>query len=199
MAETRKTLVLALSLGTCLGAMGHLAPAAAQVPSIPPEQSFNLLKERGRLHPLAPNARHVYRVNLKAGQLLSATFEQLGIDITLDLIGPAGEPLAIIDSPNGDRGQEPVLLVARRQGIYKIVVTTGGSPKRDAVYVVGRAQRGPATQRDRERADAVQSYFAARRLKEKDGRKQLQAYEAAATALEKTAAPQNVRTYVALD
>lgn len=199
MAETWKTLALAGLIGTCLGAVGHPAPAAAQVSSVATGQSFDLLKERGRLHSLTLNARHVYRVNLKAGQLLSATFEQLGIDITLDLIGPAGEPLAVIDSPNGDHGQEPVLLVARRPGIYKIVVTTEVSPRRDAVYVVGRAQIGRATQRDRERADAIQSYFAARRLKEKGGRKQLQAYEAAATALEKAAAPQNVRAYIALD
>jgi CHAT domain-containing protein/Tfp pilus assembly protein PilF len=197
MAETWKILVFAVSLGTCLGAVARPAPATAQVPSVATEQSFDLMKERGRLHSLTPNAHHTYRVNLKAGQLLSATFQQLGLDIRLNLLGPAGEPLAVIDSPNGSHGQEPVLLVARRTGTYTIVVTTRESPQKDAVYVVGRARKGWATPRDRERADAVQSYFAARQLKEKGGRKWLQAYQAAATSMEKTGAPKDVRAYAA--
>src|SRR4051812_565572 len=191
MAETWKTLALAVSLGTCLGAVARPAPAAAQAPSIPSEQSFNLMKERGRLHSLTPNARHVYRVDLEAGQLLSATFEQSVLDISLDLRGPAEERLSTVDSPNGDSGQEPVLLVARQSGAYMIVVTAGGHPQKYGTYRISKVQVGQATPRDRERAGVLQSYYAAR--KEKDPAKRLQALQTALPSLERASAPKELR------
>jgi CHAT domain-containing protein/Tfp pilus assembly protein PilF len=193
MAETWKILVLAGLIGTCLGAVARPAPAAAQVPSIPSEQSFDLMKERGRLHSLTPNARHIYRVDLKADQLLSATFEQVVLDISLDLRGPSGELLSTVDSPNGDSGQEPVLLVAHQTGTYTIVVTAGDHPQKYGTYLISKVQFRPATPRDRERADAVQSYYAAR--KKKDLAKRLQALQTAVPSLERALAPKTLRAY----
>jgi CHAT domain-containing protein/Tfp pilus assembly protein PilF len=197
MAATWKALVLAGLIGTCVSAAAYPAPLAEQVSAVFTEQYFNLLKERGRLHNLAPNARHIYRVNLKAGQLLSATFDQLGLDIRLDLLGPSGEPLAVIDSPNGDRGPEPVLLVARRPGTYTIVVTTGDRPPKEATYRISMAQVRRATPRDRERADAVRSYYAARLAyrERKNLTKRLQALQTAVPSLERVFASKVLRAY----
>ena len=193
MAQTWKILVLAGSIEVCLGVAGRPAPVAVKVPSVPAEQSFDLLKERSRIHALIPPARHIYRVKLKAGQLLSATFEQLEIDIHLDLLGPAGEPLATVDSPNGDHGLEPVLLVARQPGSYTIVVTAGNRPSKDATYFISKAQVRRATPWDGERADALQGYYAAR-LK-KDPAMRLQALQRAVPFLEKTLAPKTLQAY----
>jgi hypothetical protein len=195
MAETWKTLVLVVSIGTCLGAVARPAPAAAQAPSIPSEQSFNLMKERGRLHSLAPNTHHIYRVNLKAGELLSATFEQSVLDIILDLRGPAGELLSTVDSPNEDSGQEPVLLVVSQPGTYTIVVTTRDHPQKHGAYLIRKAQVRQATPRDHERADALQSYYAARLSNrgKKDLAKRLQALQTAVPSLERTLAPKTLR------
>jgi CHAT domain-containing protein/Tfp pilus assembly protein PilF len=190
MAETWKILVLAGLIETCLGVVGRPATAAEQVTSTPAGLSFELLKERGRLHALAPNARHIYRVNLKAGQLLSATFEQLGLDVHLDLLGPDGELLSAIDSPNANHGQEPVLLVAGRPGIYTIAVTTGDPSSKEAAYLISKAQVRQAAPRDRETADAVQNYYAARFSYKRN--RDLQALQTAVPALERTSAPKTL-------
>ncbi|MFL6231918.1 MAG: CHAT domain-containing protein [Thermoanaerobaculia bacterium] len=197
MAETWKILVLAGLIGTCFVTVGHPATAAGQVPSVPAGQSFGLLKERGRLHSLTLNASHVYRVKLETGQLLSATFEQMGVDIHLDLFGPAGELLASIDSPNGSQGQEPVLLAAGQPGSYTVVVAAGSLPPARATYLISRAQVRRATPWDTKRADALLSYYAARSSykKTRNQSKFLQDLRKVVPALERSALPKALRAY----
>ena len=127
----------------------------------PAVQSFELLKEVGRPHRLAPNARHDYRVDLKANQCLRAAVHQ-GIDVQVKLEGPAGETLLVIDTPRGDEGEEPILLVAGRSGPYRMTVSADGEHPLDKTYAIKFAKVGPSTLKDRRQAAALHSYYTAR-------------------------------------
>ena len=71
---------------------------------------------------LARNDTHTYRVELKSGQVLYAVVDQKGIDVIVTVLGPDGKQISEIDSPNGDRGPEPVVINAEASGSYRIVV-----------------------------------------------------------------------------
>jgi CHAT domain-containing protein len=128
-------------------------------------ENFDLVRERGKSHWLFSGVRHVYHVYLKSGQLLHVVVQQKGIDVRLTLSGPANAPLLTIDSTNSKSGPEPILLVAGTSGSFSIAVTTGNDPPPpSASYLIETVRVQPATQWDRQRAAALESYYRAREL-----------------------------------
>ncbi len=166
--------------------------ASSPAQPVPAELRFDLLKERRTPRSLALGDRHVYRVDLKAGHLLDAVVEQLGTDVRLDLFGPGGKLLTAVDSPNSAWGEEEVLLVAPQSGSYAMVVTARSQPPPGSTYLLRKVEVRRAAPGDRQRAIALQAYFAARLG---DRAKLLQALRAAVPSLEKTSAPKEVRAY----
>ena len=71
---------------------------------------------------MAGGDAHDYKVLLKAGQFLHLVVDQRGIDVVVRLFGPDGKRIAEVDSPNGDRGPEPVQVVAAASGDYRLEV-----------------------------------------------------------------------------
>jgi len=69
---------------------------------------------------------HLYRIAVATGQYLRIVVNQQGIDVAVALIGPGGERLVEVDSPNGTRGNEPISVVAESSGEYRIEIR---SPK----------------------------------------------------------------------
>jgi len=55
---------------------------------------------------------HSYRKRLEASQFLNAAVIQEDIDLVTAIFAPDGKQLTESDSPNGNWGSEPVLLVA---------------------------------------------------------------------------------------
>src|ERR1700709_1331095 len=80
------------------------------LPGTPVDVVFDLMKARGRSMELTPSVRHIYRVHLKVGQLLSVTVQQKEIDVRLEVFSPANRALFVVDSQNGASGPEPILL-----------------------------------------------------------------------------------------
>jgi CHAT domain-containing protein/Tfp pilus assembly protein PilF len=168
-------IVVGLSVSGFFGApqapSPHISPAqpaparqAKTKPAIVAEQRFDLLKEAGKPRTLAPHARHIYRIDLGAGQLLSAVVQQRGIDVQLQLFDPGRELLLMVDTPNGNDGPEPVLFIADRMGTYWLVVSTENEPGIRVSYVVQEVERRAATRGDRKRVFALQSYYRAKSL-----------------------------------
>lgn len=72
---------------------------------------------------LAEGQTHRYSVDLDTGQFLFLAVEQQGIDLVVRVVGPAGDGLAQVDSPNGRWGMEAVALFSRGSGTHIIEVT----------------------------------------------------------------------------
>src|SRR6185295_1090873 len=66
---------------------------------------------------------HVYQIALGVGQFLDAAVNQRGVDVVVRLFAPDGSKLAEIDSPNGEQGDEPVVVESKTSGTYRIEVS----------------------------------------------------------------------------
>jgi hypothetical protein len=62
---------------------------------------------------------HVYQIVLSVGQFLDAAVNQRGVDVVVRIFAPDGSKLAEIDSPNGDQGDEPVVVEAKASGLIE--------------------------------------------------------------------------------
>ena len=66
---------------------------------------------------------HVYQIVLSVGQFLDAAVNQRGVDVVVRIFAPDDSKLAEIDSPNGDQGDEPVVVEAKASGTYRVEVS----------------------------------------------------------------------------
>jgi CHAT domain-containing protein/tetratricopeptide (TPR) repeat protein len=215
MSQTRKrNLACGVLIGASLGTAGLWAkpplPRSAPASKIPASeakgksslaaaQNFTLVKQRGTVHSLLPNAPHVYHVDLVAGQYLDLIVQQRGIDVHLDLFGPGQESIFSVDSANSNHGPEPIFLVASKSGAYRISVSTSSPPSAAASYVIDRVRITPATGRDRRRASALQIYYRARRRWRQQGIYSagiIKDFEVSAHGLDEAGGPPEVRAYI---
>jgi CHAT domain-containing protein/cytochrome c-type biogenesis protein CcmH/NrfG len=132
-------------------------------PAARPPAAFVLRTGPGQERELAGGGRHVYEIDLAAGQYLCATFEQRGVDVFVDVIAPGGRTLFQVDSPNDAQGPETVHLVAEARGRYRLEVgaVSGASPGR---YLAKIETLRAATATDRRRAGAERAFHEARVL-----------------------------------
>lgn len=124
--------------------------------------------------PLAPGVVHVrnlpadgpYRLRFSApaGVFLHLDVEQRGVDVVVLLRDSAGRLLFEIDTPNGAKGTETVLVVTPSEGIHELIVEPFAPGAQGAFAFQVREVR-PATKRDRVRAAAAAAFARAERYR----------------------------------
>jgi CHAT domain-containing protein/Tfp pilus assembly protein PilF len=113
---------------------------------------------------LAGGEKHLFRVVLNAGQYMRVVVEQQGIDLVVALVGPSGERLVEVDSPNGNRGPEPVSEVVAQSGEYVVEVRAPNKNAPAGSYEIRLdARREPAPD-DRKRVNAERDFREAFKL-----------------------------------
>ena len=104
---------------------GAAHEAAAQADAVdPPETGRELVAGMKLERALQPSDEHVYTVNMEAGAGIIGEADQDGVDLVVDILGPDGQLIARLDSPNGTQGPEPFNYTALQPGMYKLVVHT---------------------------------------------------------------------------
>lgn len=78
---------------------------------------------------LVAGGKHAYELEVAAGQDVVVRVEQLGVDVTVSVMTPAGESFAI-DSPTYRQGPETVVLGSGFPGLYRVEVLSAavGAP-----------------------------------------------------------------------
>ena len=110
---------------------------------------------------------HAYRIALEAGQFLKAVVNQRGIDLVVSVIGPDGQKIAEVDSPNGANGPEPVSLAAKVSGTYQLEVRALWKDAKPGRYdikieeLLSAADYRARLAAEKATADAVKSWLAA--------------------------------------
>src|ERR1700752_1631375 len=79
---------------------------------------------------------HSYRKRLESGQFLNAVVVQQDIDLVTAIFAPDGKQITESDSPNGNWGSEPILVVAPVAGEYRFEVRAPGSSARSGRYKI---------------------------------------------------------------
>jgi CHAT domain-containing protein len=134
---------------------------------------------------IAGGQTHSYQLTLPRNQYLYLTVEQRGIDVVVNLFGPDGTKLDEIDSPNGKQGVERVMMVAQAVGDYRLELRPLHKNSSAGRYEVGIIESRPATEQDRIRVSAMQTFREADRLGSKGVeflQKAIEKYEVALSA-----------------
>src|SRR5437773_3269570 len=91
--------------------------SAQNTPDIRPLQQGKPVERQ-----LAGGETDVFSIQVSTGQFLSVIVDQRGIDVAVTLFGPDGKQIEAIDSPTGTTGPEPVSVLAKASGLYRIEV-----------------------------------------------------------------------------
>ena len=102
---------------------------------------------------LNPGEKHTYPLTLKANDFLKLVVEQQGIDVVVRLLGPDGNKLAEVDSPNGTQGPEPVSAIVEQSGSYTLEVESLDKAVQAGKYELKLEAVKPATDQDRARIE----------------------------------------------
>jgi CHAT domain-containing protein/Tfp pilus assembly protein PilF len=107
---------------------------------------------------------HRFLLALVAGQYVRVVVEQQGIDVAIALVAPNGEHLMEVDSPNGNRGLEPISAVVAQAGEYAVEVRAPNKNAPPGSYEIKlEAVRAP-TLSDRAQADAERDFREGQKL-----------------------------------
>jgi len=93
---------------------------------------------------LKPGEAHVYLVPLAVGESALIVVNQMGVDVVVEVRDPAGKIIASVDSPNGRKGDEPVLLEADSHGTFTLRVRAIDANEPAAKYSLRYAWRRSA-------------------------------------------------------
>ena len=66
--------------------------------------------------------QHYYRIHLEKDQFLYAELIQKGADIIISAMDPEGNKIQDFDSPNGTSGIEPIHIISKSAGMYRLEV-----------------------------------------------------------------------------
>ena len=135
--------------------------AAIQEPAKPPAALAD-----GR-HELKGGESHSYSISLAAGQFLYALVEQQGIDVRVTLFRPDGSQIAVSNSPNGNWGSEPVLMVADVSGEHRVEVSAPNAKAAAANYAIKIVALREANATDKGHVSAQRSFEEAQKLRTK--------------------------------
>ena len=135
-------------------ASGPLQASAVEVFPLPPGGAERTLRQ---------GAVHAYPVDLRADEYIHLKAEQLGVDIELRLLDPAGKVLLRVDSPTGDHGPEELFFLSPRTASYRVEVAVR-SGRAGGRYRIAVAARRPATPDDRRRSAALAAFDRGREL-----------------------------------
>jgi CHAT domain-containing protein/Tfp pilus assembly protein PilF len=113
-------------------------------------------KEVGVLEPgksikreLAGGQQHVYQIRLSADQFLKTIVEQDGINVVVQVLGPAGKQIREFDSEIRNHGQESASLLAEVTGDYRLIVRPKDQEAPPGRYEIRIAELRVATNDDR--------------------------------------------------
>jgi len=117
----------------CLVACSSETPQAPTPQPAPKPRPPADALEKGRPIEKELVAGHVdrYKVTLKANDVLLATVDQRGIDVVVTVLDPSDKRIAELDSPNGQKGPEPIVVEAKRAGEYRIEISAFMPPPGD--------------------------------------------------------------------
>ncbi|HNB72218.1 MAG TPA: tetratricopeptide repeat protein [Acidobacteriota bacterium] len=141
--------------GLIMSQLSFASPMVAQ--QVPPTSrtstpmSTGIQKGLKAERDLSGGEQHTYPLTLKAGDYLKLVVEQRGIDVVVRLLGPDGNQLAKVDSPNGTEGPEPLSLIAEQAGTYTLEVASFEKTARAGKYELNQEAVKPATEQDRAR------------------------------------------------
>jgi CHAT domain-containing protein/Tfp pilus assembly protein PilF len=108
---------------------------------------------------------HSFRIHLVSGQFLYLIVNQKGLDVAVALVGPGGQPLLKVDSPNSNHGLEPLVMIAEATGEYLIKVSAPNKSASAGRYEIKVVATREATATDRDHVAADRAFWEGYKLR----------------------------------
>lgn len=122
---------------------------------------------------LAGGETHAYRFELPAGRYAGLVVDQRGIDVVATLVDVGGHRLTEVDSPNGDRGPEPLPVLAEATAAFGLEVSSLDPAAVPGAYAIVVEALRPATAEDRTRVAAERAFATGEALRRAGDRESL--------------------------
>lgn len=148
----------------CLILVGQLTGQAGNAPNQEP-----VLLQAGQIvqRELAPEQKHVYKIVAAANQYVGIKVEQQGLDVVLVLLGPGGEQIFELDTPNGRDGPEQIGAALADAGDYSLEVRANEKGAPAGRYAAQLIEVRDATADDFKSFRATRDFIEARQLIQK--------------------------------
>jgi len=109
---------------------------------------------------------HTYELAVAADQYLHIIVFQRGIDVVVTVIDPDDKQIIEVDNPNGVQGPEPVILLSKSSGIFKVNVRSLENAAPQGKYEIRIVELRTATEDDRALQEARNLYDQSVKLQE---------------------------------
>ena len=111
----------------------------------------------GKVHErtIAPGQVHRFTLPLREGRFAYVAAEQRGVDVVLRVLGPGGDTIMVVDSPNGRWGVEPAYFTDRPSGRYTILVSPLRPEAPPGSYRISLTREGPTATTEEERVQQL--------------------------------------------
>jgi tetratricopeptide (TPR) repeat protein/CHAT domain-containing protein len=150
---------------TILFALASLLVNAASGQTPPRDAAQALNPNRPVERQIAGGETHVFQFALKRGQYARVEVEQRDIDVVVSLWGAGGAPESEMDAKNGYLWRESVSAMAeKRSATFQVNVRAYGVGEQVGSYTIKLAELRPARTQDRQRLEAEQHFYQARKL-----------------------------------
>jgi CubicO group peptidase (beta-lactamase class C family) len=101
------------------------------------QEKATLLKKDSKLESdIKTGETHSYNVKMSKEQFFFATVNQMDIDLMINTYDEKGNKLETIDSPNGRNGIEPVTLITKTAGLYRIDILPLEDNEKEGKYTL---------------------------------------------------------------
>src|SRR5580658_10000319 len=102
-----------------------------------------------------------YTVHVKSRQFIHLVARQMGVDVAVTIVEPAGKTILEADRPNGAFGLEAASFIGQISGVYRVHVANGSEPA--GPYQIELMDSRKPTKADRSRIEAETAEFQAAR------------------------------------
>ena len=124
------------------------------------QDEANLLKIGTKLEAdIKTGETDAYQVKLSEGQFFFATVNQIGIDLVITTFDEKGNKLETIDSPNGRNGIEPVTIIPKTTGIYRIDILPLEDTEKEGKYTLEVKRIEPLGTTAEEKVDQLFAFW----------------------------------------
>ena len=135
-----------------------VAAAVSAVAQSGTNESLPLQRGTSITRDLKGGQSEYFTIQTENGQFLRLAVEQVGIDISLSLLDPAGQPVVVLDGPNGKFGPEEIAVVLGSAGTYRLEVRSPNAVASPGQYKISVIDLRPPTDADQERVAAESLY-----------------------------------------
>ncbi|MBX7222880.1 MAG: CHAT domain-containing protein [Blastocatellia bacterium] len=98
--------------------------------------------------------RHLFELDVPAGQFVEMVVVQKGIDALTTVAGPDKKTICFFDSPNLEFGPQPAYFLAETAGTYEVEITTTNPTAQLGHYSIQVTEIRPSTENDAKRVAA---------------------------------------------